>query len=182
MRGDLAVKVFDDEFEPLLRSAGQIAGILRKTKGATDVKIEQASGLSVLDISVNKSEIARRGLSLASVQDVIGTAIGGRHAGAIFEGARSFDIVVRLPETIRGDLDALKNLPVSLPLAGPTPVTVPLGQLASFKISEGPNQISRENGNRRVVVTANVRDRDIAAVVNDARAQIDAGVTLPPGY
>ncbi len=183
VRGDLAVKVFGDEFEPLLRSAGQIANILRTTKGATDVKIEQAGGLSVLDISVNKAEIARRGLSLASVQDVIGTAIGGRHAGAIFEGDRSFEIVVRLPETIRGNLDALKNLPVSLPQAGASvPVTVPLGQLATFKISEGPNQISRENGKRRVVVTANVRDRDIAAVVSDARAQIESQVTLPPGY
>jgi cobalt-zinc-cadmium resistance protein CzcA len=182
VRGDLAVKVFGDDFAPLLRSAEQIAGTLRKTKGATDVRIEQAGGLSVLDISVNKAEIARRGLSLASVQDVIGTAIGGRSAGAIFEGDRSYEIVVRLPETIRGDLNALKNLPVLLPQAGPTPATVPLGQLATFRISEGPNQISRENGKRRVVVTANVRDRDIAAVVNEARAQIDARVTLPAGY
>lgn len=182
VRGDLAIKVFGDEFEPLLRSAGQIAGILQKTKGATDIKVEQAGGLSVLDISVNKAEIARRGLSLAAVQDVIGTAIGGRSAGAVFEGDRSFEIVVRLPENIRGDLDTLKNLPVSLPLAGATPLTVPLGQLAAFKISEGPNQISRENGKRRVVITANVRDRDIAAVVNDARAQIETQVTLPPGY
>jgi len=182
VRGDIAMKVFGDDFAPLLRSAEQIAGILLKTKGATDVRIEQASGLYVLDISVNKAEIARRGLSLAAVQDVIGTAIGGRSAGAIFEGDRSFEIVVRLPEAIRGDLDALKNLPVSLPQAGPTPATVPLGQLATFQISEGPNQISRENGKRRIVVTANVRDRDIAAVVNEARTQIDASVTLPPGY
>lgn len=182
VRGDLAIKVFGDEFEPLLRSAGQIASILQKTRGATDIKVEQASGLSVLDISVNKAEIARRGLSLTAVQDVIGTAIGGRSAGAVFEGDRSFEIVVRLPEDIRGDLDALKNLPVSLPVTGLTPLTVPLGQLATFKVSEGPNQISRENGKRRVVITANVRDRDIAAVVNDARAQIEAQVTLPPGY
>lgn len=182
VRGDLAIKVFGDEFEPLLRSAGQIAAILKKTKGATDVRIEQASGLSVLDININKAEIARRGLSLAAVQDVIGTAIGGRSAGAVFEGDRSFEIVVRLPEDIRGDLDALKNLPVSLPLAGPTPLTVPLGELAAFKISDGPNQISRENGKRRVVITANVRDRDIASVVNEARAQIETSVTLPPGY
>ncbi|MGL4261291.1 MAG: efflux RND transporter permease subunit, partial [Afipia sp.] len=182
VRGDLAIKVFGDDFEPLLRSAGQIAGILQKIKGATDIKVEQASGLSVLDISVNKAEIARRGLSLTAVQDVIGTAIGGRSAGAVFEGDRSFDIVVRLPEDIRGDLDSLKNLPVSLPQVGLTPLTVPLGQLASFKISEGPNQISRENGKRRVVITANVRDRDIAAVVGDARAKIETQVTLPPGY
>ena len=130
----------------------------------------------------NKAEIARRGLSLTAVQDVIGTAIGGRNAGAVFEGDRSFEIVVRLPEDIRGDLDALKNLPVSLPPTGLTPSTVPLGQLATFRISEGPNQISRENGKRRVVITANVRDRDIAAVVNDARAQIETQVALPPGY
>ncbi|MBS4006372.1 MAG: CusA/CzcA family heavy metal efflux RND transporter [Afipia sp.] len=182
VRGDLAIKVFGDEFEPLLRSAGQIASILQKTRGATDIKVEQAGGLSVLDISVNKAEIARRGLSLTAVQDVIGTAIGGQSAGALFEGDRSFEIVVRLPEYIRGDLDALKNLPVSLPPTGLTPSTVPLGQLATFRISEGPNQISRENGKRRVVITANVRDRDIAAVVNDARAQIETQVALPPGY
>ena len=182
VRGDLAIKVFGDEFEPLLRGAGQIASILQKTRGATDIKVEQAGGLSVLDISVNKAEIARRGLSLTAVQDVIGTAIGGRNAGAVFEGDRSFEIVVRLPEDIRGDLDALKNLPVSLPPTGLTPSTVPLGQLATFRISEGPNQISRENGKRRVVITANVRDRDIAAVVNDARAQIETQVALPPGY
>ncbi|EKS40024.1 efflux RND transporter permease subunit [Afipia clevelandensis] len=182
VRGDLAVKVFGDEFEPLLRSAGQISAILRKTKGATDVRIEQASGLSVLDITINKTEIARRGLTLSAVQDVIGTAIGGRSAGVVFEGDRSFEIVVRLPEDIRSDLDALRNLPVSLPMAGPVPSTVPLGELATFKISEGPNQISRENGKRRVVITANVRDRDIASVVNEARAQIEASVTLPPGY
>jgi cobalt-zinc-cadmium resistance protein CzcA len=182
VRGDIAVKVFGDDFAPLLSSAEQIATILRKTKGAADVRIEQAGGLTVLDISVNKAEIARRGLSLAAVQDVIGTAIGGRSVGAIFEGDRSFDIVVRLPEAIRGNLDALKNLPVSLPHPGPTLVTMPLGQLATFRISEGPNQISRENGKRRIVVTTNVRDRDIAAVVNEARTRIDAGVTLPPGY
>ncbi len=182
VRGDLAIKVFGDESESLLRSAGQIANILRKTTGATDVKIEQASGLPVLNIDIDKTEIARRGLSLAAVQDVIGTAIGGRSAGSVYEGDRSFDIVVRLPEAIRGDVDALKNLPVSLPQAGPTPLTVPLGQLATFRIAEGPNQISRENGKRRIVVTANVRDRDIAAVVNDARAQIETAVTLPPGY
>jgi cobalt-zinc-cadmium resistance protein CzcA len=182
VRGDLAVKVFGDEFEPLLQAANRAAAILRATKGAVDVKVEQASGLSILDIAVDKAEIARRGLSLATVHEVIGTAIGGRGAGAVFEGDRHYDIVVRLPDTIRDDLDALRNLPVSLPLAGATPATVPLGQLASFNFSEGPNLISRENGKRRVVVTANVRDRDIASVANEARAAIDAQVKLPAGY
>lgn len=182
VRGDLAVKIFGDEFEPLLRSANQVASILQRTKGAADVKVEQVAGLSVLEINIDKTEIARRGLSLATVQEVIGTAIGGRDAGVVFEGDRHFEIVVRLPESIRNNLDALKNLPVSLPQASPVPLTVPLGQLAAFKFSEGPNQISRENGKRRIVVTANVRDRDIASVVNEARAQIDAQVSLPAGY
>jgi cobalt-zinc-cadmium resistance protein CzcA len=182
VRGDLAIKVFGDEFEPLLEAANQVAAILRATRGAVDVKVEQASGLSILDVAVDKAEIARRGLGLATVQEVIGTAIGGRHAGAVFEGDRTFEIVVRLPETIRGDLDALKNLPVALPSTGATAATVPLGQLAAFNFSEGPNLISRENGKRRVVVTANVRDRDIAAVATEARAAIDARVKLPAGY
>jgi cobalt-zinc-cadmium resistance protein CzcA len=182
VRGDVAVKVFGDDFESLLKAANQIATIMRATKGAADVKVEQARGLSVLEINVDKAAIARRGLSLAAVQDVIGTAIGGRDAGVVFEGDRHFEIVVRLPDTVRNDLDALKNLPVSLPLAGAALQSVPLGQLASFTVSEGPNQISRENGKRRVVVTANVRDRDIASVVNEARTRVDAQVKLPPGY
>jgi cobalt-zinc-cadmium resistance protein CzcA len=182
VRGDVAVKVFGDNFDPLLRAANEVAGILRATKGAKDVKVEQASGLSTLDITVNKAEIARRGLSLSAVQEVIGTAIGGRDAGVIFEGDRHFEIGVRLPETTRNDLDALKSLPVSLPSAGTISLTVPLGQLATFALTEGPSQVSRENGKRRVVVTANVRDRDIASVVGEARAQIDAQVKLPAGY
>jgi len=182
VRGDVAVKVFGDEFDPLLRAAEQVASVLRATRGAKDVKVEQASGLSVLDIAVDKAEIARRGLSLAAVQEVIGAAIGGRDAGVVFEGDRYFEIVVRLPETIRNDLDALKSLPVSLPTTGAVSLTVPLGQVAAFTLGEGPNQVSRENGKRRVVVTANVRDRDIASVVNEARAQIDAQVKLPAGY
>jgi cobalt-zinc-cadmium resistance protein CzcA len=179
VRTDLAVKVFGDEFGPLQDSADRIAAILRGINGATDVRVEQSAGLPVLDITVDKAEIARRGLNLSAVQDVIGTAIGGRDAGTIYEGDRRFQIVVRLPDLVRNDLDILKNLPVSLPQAG---ATVPLGQLASFRTSEGPNQVSRENGKRRVVVTANVRNRDIASVVEEARGQIAAKVTLPSGY
>jgi cobalt-zinc-cadmium resistance protein CzcA len=182
-RGDLVIKVFGDEFGPLLQSANQIAGILRATEGATDVKVEQAEGLSFLDVIVDKTEIARRGLNLAAVQQVIGTAIGGREAGVVFEGDRHFEIQVRLSDAIRNDIEALKNLPVSLPSSGrTTTLTVPLGQVASFTLGEGPNQISRENGRRRMVVTANVRNRDIASVVNDARTRIETEVRLPAGY
>jgi len=179
VRADLAVKVFGDEFGPLLDSANRIAAILRATEGATDIKVEQLAGLPILDIAVNKAEIARRGLNLSAVQDVIGTAIGGREAGIVIEGDRHFQIVVRMSDLIRNDPDILKSLPVPLPQAG---LTVPLGQLADFRTSEGPNQVSRENGKRRVVVTANVRNRDIASVVDEARQQITAKVALPSGY
>jgi cobalt-zinc-cadmium resistance protein CzcA len=179
VRTDLAVKVFGEEFGPLLETADRIAAILRGTAGATDVKVEQIAGLPVLDISIDKAEIARRGLNLSAVQEVIGTAIGGRDAGTVYEGDRHFEIVVRLADSIRNDLDALSNLPVSLPQAN---ATVPLGQLARFTMSEGPNQVSRENGKRRVVVTANVRNRDIASVVEEARQEIAKKVPLPSGY
>jgi heavy metal efflux system protein len=115
VRGDIAVKVFGDEFEPLLRAANQIVGILRGIEGASDIRVEQATGLPVLEIATDKAEIARRGLSLSAVQEVIGTAIGGREAGSVYEGDRHFDIVVRLNDAVRGDIEALKNLPVPLP-------------------------------------------------------------------
>jgi cobalt-zinc-cadmium resistance protein CzcA len=184
VRGDIAVKVFGDEFEPLLRAANQIASILRGVAGASDVRVEQVAGLPVLEIATDRAEISRRGLSLSTVQEVIGTAIGGREAGPIFEGDRHFEIVVRLTDQLRSDIEALKNLPVPLPpnAAGQVGSSIPLGQVARFLMMEGPNQISRENGKRRVVVTANVRGRDIASVVEDAQARIKERVSLPPGY
>jgi heavy metal efflux system protein len=184
VRGDIAVKVFGDEFDPLLQAANQIAGILRGVAGASDVRVEQIAGLPVLEIAPDRAEIARRGLSVSAVQDVIGTAIGGREAGAVYEGDRHFDIVVRLGEGVRSDIDALKNLPVALPpnAAGQAAGSIPLSQVARFRLLEGPNQISRENGKRRVVVTANARGRDIASVVADAQARIKERVSLPPGY
>ena len=198
VRDDLAVKVFGEEFGPMVEGARQIAGILRSLEGAADVKVEEAVGLPFLEIKIDRREIARRGLSLADVQDVIGTAIGGKDAGLVFEGDRRFNIVVRLADTVRGDVEALKNLPVPLPAsqagqarastgvpAGPAPAgstSVPLRQLASFTFTEGPNQVSRENGRRRVVVTANVRGRDIGSLVAEAQERIAAEVKLPAGY
>jgi heavy metal efflux system protein len=184
VRGDIAVKVFGDEFDPLLQAANQIAGILRGIAGASDVRAEQVAGLPVLEIAPDRAEIARRGLSLSTVQEVIGAAVGGREAGAVYEGDRHFDIVVRLGDGVRSNIEALKNLPVPLPpnATGQTAGSIPLSQVARFRLIEGPNQISRENGKRRVVVTANVRGRDIASVVADAQARIKERVSLPPGY
>jgi cobalt-zinc-cadmium resistance protein CzcA len=181
VRDDVAVKIFGDEFEPMLAVADRIAGILRRLDGAADVKVEEVVGLPFLDIRIDKTEIARRGLSLATVQDVIGMAVGGHAAGLVFEGDRRFQIIVRLADRMRGDIETLKNLPVSLPGAGQN-ATIPLRQVATFHFSEGPNQISRENGKRRVVVTANVRGRDIGSLVAEAQAKIAEQVPLPSGY
>jgi cobalt-zinc-cadmium resistance protein CzcA len=182
VRGDVAIKLFGDDIDTLQRTAGRIAELARGVNGATDVKIEQVSGLSVLEIDVDKTAIGRRGLTLAAVQDVIGAAIGGRHAGVIFEGDRNFEIVIKLPEAIRNDPDALRRIPVSLPSAKAISPTVPLGELATFRVSDQPSQISRENGKRRIVVSTNVRGRDLASVVGDIRSRIDAEMKLPAGY
>jgi cobalt-zinc-cadmium resistance protein CzcA len=184
VRADIGVKVFGDEFAPMLRAANQIAAILKALEGAADVKVEEVQGLPVLEVRIDKAEIARRGLRLSDVQDVIGIAIGGHVAGLVFEGDRRFQIIVRLTDTLRGDIETLENLPVALPQGGTGTVAVmiPLRQLATFHFAEGPNQVSRENGRRRVVVTANVRGRDIGSLVDEAQTKIAEQVTLPAGY
>jgi cobalt-zinc-cadmium resistance protein CzcA len=168
----------------MLHIANKIGDILRGLDGATDVKVEEVVGLPFLEIGINKAEIARRGLSLSAVQDVVGSAIGGRVAGLVFEGDRRLQIVVRLPDDVRSDIEALKDLPIPLPGAGQggAAPSIPLRQVASFEFAEGPNQISRENGKRRVVVTANVRGRDIGSLVDEAQAEIARRVETPAGY
>lgn len=183
VRQDLAIKVFGDEFASMLRIANSVANVLKGIDGATSVKVEQVAGLPFLEIKVDKAEIARRGLSLSEVQNTIGVAIGGRVAGLVFEGDRRFQIIVRLADASRSDIEVIENLPVALPQAGDgAGTTIPLRQLASFDFAEGPNQISRENGKRLISVTAEVRGRDIGSLVDEARAKITEQVKLPPGY
>jgi cobalt-zinc-cadmium resistance protein CzcA len=184
VREDLAVKVFGDEFAPMVRAANQIAGVLRAVEGAASVKVEEVSGLPFLEIKIDKSEIGRRGLSVSDVQDAIGIAIGGRAAGMVFEGDRRFRIVVRLADALRSDIDTLERLPITLPQSNPaaSAVTIPLRDVASFIFAEGPNQVSRENGKRLVVVTAEVRGRDIGSLVDEAQAKVAERVKLPPDY
>ncbi len=184
VREDLAVKVFGDDFAEMQRTAGSIADVLRRVEGAQNVKVEETTGLPFLEIRIDKAEIARRGLSLLTIQDVIETAIGGRVAGLVFEGDRRFQIVVRLNDALRNDIAALENLPVPLPHANPNApaASVPLRALATFEQTEGANQISRENGKRRVVATAEVRGRDIGSLVAEAQARVAEQVKLAPGY
>ncbi len=183
VREDLAVKVFGDDFERMQKTAGQIAEVIRKIAGAENVKTEQTTGLPFLDINIDKGEIARRGLSLASVQDLIATAIGGTDAGLVFEGDRRFKIIVRLPDDLRDSIPALEELPLPLPKANPNApaASIPLRTVASFEQSVGYNQISRENGKRRVVATAEIRGRDIGSVATEAQAKVAEQVKLPPG-
>jgi heavy metal efflux system protein len=141
VREHLAVKVFGDEFAPMVRAANQIAAVLRGVDGAANVKVEQVSGLPFLEIKIDKGEIARRGLIVSDVQDAIGIAIGGRAAGLVFEGDRRFRIMVRIADALRGDIDALERLPVALPQSIPgAPVTIPLRELASCNFAEGPGK------------------------------------------
>lgn len=194
VRSDVAVKVFGDDLDAMRAQANKISAVLAKTPGAADIKVEQVTGLPVLTIDMNRRAMARYGLNVADVQAVVEAAIGGVRAGEVFDGDKRFDLVVRLPDAIRRDIGALESLPVPLPEGakgahesdgprGPTSLRaqgrvgfIPLGAVATIKIEEGPNQVSRENGKRRVVVQCNVRGRDLGGFVDDAQQRIDAEV------
>ncbi len=176
VRGDIAVKVYGDDFGGMNAAAGRIAAVLRGTRGAADVRVEQTKGLPMLDIRPNRMAMSRIGVTAGDVQDTVAAAIGGREAGLIFEGDRRFPVVIRLSGAARADLTQVAQVPVPTSAGG----FVPLSTVADIAVVDGPNQISRENGKRRVVVQANVRDRDVAGVVADARAVIEAQ-KMPPG-
>jgi len=181
VRGDIAIKLYGDDLDEMGRVAQQVAGILNTVPGAADVKVEQTAGFPVLDVQFDRDAIARYGLTLQDVSDTVAAALGGREAGIVFEGDRRYDIVVRLDRATRDDLDAVAALPVLLPGEGAARASVPLGELATFGFSEGLNQVSRENGKRRVVVQANVRGSDLGSFVAEAQEKVNAQVKLPTG-
>ncbi|MFM9889631.1 MAG: efflux RND transporter permease subunit [Rickettsiales bacterium] len=191
-RSDVAVKVYGDEFPEMVGTATQIAKLLSSVSGAADVKVEQTDGLPFLDITLDTQAIARYGLNVSDVLSVVKIAIGGQDAGLVFEGDKRFSIVVRLPDALRQNIENLGDLPVLLPpdtgvgdipnTPDERPAYIPLKQVAKLEITDGPNQISRENGKRRVVVQANVRGRDIGSFVKDAQAAIGSKVEIPAGY
>ena len=185
VRSDVAVKLFGDDMLVLDSTAAKIAGVLGKIPGATEVKVEQTTGLPMLTVQIDREQTARYGLNIADVQAAIATAIGGQEAGTLFQGDRRFDIVVRLPDSLRSDLEQLKRLPIALPLGAAAEGRarfIPLGEVASLQVAPGPNQISREDGKRRIVVSANVRGRDIGSFVAEATQQLQAQVAIPAGY
>jgi cobalt-zinc-cadmium resistance protein CzcA len=183
VRSDVAVKVFGDDLDTLLAAGGQIEDIVAQVPGAQDVKVEQITGLPVLQITPDRAALARLGLNVADLQNVLRASLGGATAGQIFDGDRRFDVVVRLPEKIRENVDEIGRLRVPLPSSGGgMRGFVPLQEVARIELTVGSNQISRENGKRRVVVTANVRGRDLGSFVSEVQARIGSEVQLEPGY
>jgi cobalt-zinc-cadmium resistance protein CzcA len=195
VRADVAIKLYGDDLETLVEVGEQIEAVTRTVEGAADVQLEQATGLPLLTITPDRQALNRYGLNPGAVQDTVATAVGGEVAGQFFEGDRRFDIVVRLPEHLRQDPAALADLPVPLQpdrnadessrlasWASGTPRTVPLREVARIETTEGPNQVNRENGKRRVVVTANVRGRDLGGFVAELHERLETEVEIPSGY
>ncbi|XOV85716.1 MAG: efflux RND transporter permease subunit [bacterium] len=178
VRAELAIKVFGDDFDTLIALGEEIEGALNQVSGAADVVVEQTTGLPVLTIVPNREAIARYGISIADLQELVSTALGGTVAGQLYDGDQRVDIVVRLPERLRGNPDSLLNLPVSLENGD----FVPLSELAQTELVNGYNQVNRENGKRRIVVTANVRGRDLGSFVRDVQETIALQVNVPFGY
>jgi len=178
VRADLGIKVVGDNLTQLLTSAEAIREVIESMDGAADIRVEQVTGLPMLSILPKRMALSRYGLNVSELQDMVATAIGGESTGVIFEGDRRFDLVVRLPETIRRNIEGLTELPVPLPNGG----YVPLSEVATLDLAPAPNQISRENAKRRIVVTANVRGRDLGSFVAEAKERISREVQLPAGY
>ncbi|MDP2865312.1 MAG: CusA/CzcA family heavy metal efflux RND transporter, partial [Elusimicrobiota bacterium] len=177
-RSQLAIRLYGDDLEILTEKAAEIAEALGGIKGATDVALERQGGQSYVNIELNRSMISRYGLNVEDINDVLETALGGKPAGVVYEGDRTFDITVRLPETERNSLTALGAIVITTPLGA----RVPLSALAAIKRVEGPVQIGRESGKRRILVESNVSGRDLGGFVAEAQAKIRKSVPLPEGY
>ncbi|MFZ0269447.1 efflux RND transporter permease subunit [Caulobacter sp.] len=183
VRADVAVKVFGDDLDKLLEIGKSVGTVVEGIEGAQDVGVEQVTGLPVLQITPDRAALARLGLNVQDLQEVVSTSIGGAVVGQVFEGDRRFDVVVRLPEAIRGNVDGVGRLRVPLPAtADGARGFVPLQDVAKVETVIGPNQISREDGKRRVVVTANVRGRDLGSFITEVQQKVGAEVEIPTGY
>lgn len=192
VRADVAVKLFGDDMDTLLAVGNKIEHVLASIPGAADVKVEQITGLPVLSVQIDRAKLARYNLNVADIQDTVTIAIGGMSAGTIYEGDRRFDLQVRLPEHLRNNIEVLKRLPIKFPNPGVNnrennqlinqPAYLTLGEVATLNVIQGPNQVSRENGKRRAVISANVRGRDLGSFVNEAQTRIEAQVNIPAGY
>ena len=194
VRSDLGIMIYGDDTDVLLDTGNKLSAIVKQVPGATDIKVEQVTGLPMLTVDINRAAISRYGLDIATVQEAVEIAIGGKEAGTVYEGDVRSPLIVRLPEHIRKDLDTIRRLPIpvkepvhmteseTVPVNETSPGFVTLGSVAELKITNGPNQISRENGKRRIVVTANVKDRDLGSFVTEVEEKIKSSKLVPTGY
>lgn len=178
VKSAIGLKIFGDDLDVLKNKGEAVARALGKVRGAADINVEKVSGLAYLQIEIDRDKIARYGINVADVQEVVETAIGGKEATKVYEGQKVFGLAVRFPESARSDLSPIRQILI----ASPQGALIPLGQLAKVYVSEGPAQISREQAQRRIVIECNVTDRDIGGFVKEAQAKIDSAVKLPPGY
>jgi len=178
VKSSIGIKIFGDDLDVLKEKGEAVARVLAKVPGAADINVEKVSGLAYLQIEINRDKLARYGINVADVQEVVETAIGGKEATRVYEGQKVFGLAVRFPEAARNDVSSISEILI----ASPQGALIPLGQLARVYVTEGPAQISREMAQRRIVVECNVTDRDIGSFVKEAQQKIDASVKLPPGY
>ena len=178
IKSAIGIKIFGDDLAVLATKADAVARVLAKVPGAADVNVEKVGGLAYLQIEIDRDKIARYGINVADVQNVIETAIGGKEATKVYEGLKVFGLAVRFPESARNNVEAIRQILIP----SPSGALIPMAQVANVHLAEGPAQISRESGQRRIVVLCNVNGRDIGSFVREAQQKIDAAVKLPPGY
>jgi len=178
VKSAVGIKIFGDDLDVLKEKADQVARLVRGVRGATDVNVEKTSGLAYLEVDIDRESIARYGVNVADINDIIETAIGGKEASRVFEGQKSFGVVVRFPESDRNDVEPIRSILIDTPSGA----RLPLGQLANVYLRDGPAQVSREDASRRIVIEANVTGRDIGSFVQEAQRRIEAGIKLPAGY
>ena len=178
VKSAIGIKIFGDDLDVLKQKADAVARVLQSVPGAADVNVEKVSGLAYLQIEIDRDKIARYGINVADVQNVVEAAIGGKEASKVYEGMKVFGLAVRFPEEARNDVEPIKEILIP----SPSGALIPLGQLAKVYVTEGPAQISREMAQRRIVIECNVSSRDLGGFVAEAKRKIDAAVKLPPGY
>lgn len=184
VRSDVAVKIYGDDFDLMQKTGEEVFNVLNGIEGVADLKLAQTEGLPVLDVKIDRELVSRLGLNVSDALNILAIAVGGGHAGQIFEGDKRFDVLVKLSEHQRADLHALEKLPIPLPQGQKDShfPTVPLGEIATLTVSEGLNEIGRENGKRFISVQANVRGKDLGSFVEEAKTKIYQEVKLPKGY
>ncbi|AUC74990.1 CusA/CzcA family heavy metal efflux RND transporter [Olleya sp. Bg11-27] len=178
VRADVAIKIFGDDLSTLASKANEIKELIENVEGAVDLSVEKVEGLPQMSVKFNRSKIARYGLNISDLNDVISMGFAGKTAGSVFEGEKRFDLVLRLKENNRKDIGSLENLYIDTPNGN----KIPLSELAEITYTTGPAQISRDDTKRRIVVGINVRNRDLQSVVNDVQNIIDSKLKLPVGY